>query len=102
MPWEAADEKGPCRPQHLPGSVRETGLQVSDFSHWRLEGSACAGGDYISDGYSISEAFAGVATGSRSAPIVALDWRILCGSGIDAMVEVSLIFRFSRRQNSPG
>jgi hypothetical protein len=52
--------------------------------------------------HSISEAFAGVATGSRPAPIAALDWHIRCGSGIDAMVAVSLIFRFGRRQNSPG
>ena len=62
MPWGAADEKGPCRPQHLSRSERETGLQVSDFSHGRLEGSACAGADYISVG---SLYFGGIRVGEH-------------------------------------
>ncbi len=66
----------------------------------RSEARAPAPTIYRSD-RSILEAFAGVATGSRPTPIAALGWTFPRNSGINAMVAVSLIFRFGRRQNSP-
>ncbi len=66
MPWNAGDENGPCRVQHLPRSEREARRQLSDFSQKRPERSACAGADYISVG---SLYFGGIRRGGhRLAP----------------------------------
>ena len=74
-------------------------FQISATGDWR-EARAPVATIYRMD-HPISEPFALVSSGSYPAQIAALDWSFRHSSGIDAMVAVSLIFRFGRRQNSP-